>query len=147
MVLRFYPAFIEQDEGDTPESGYGVVFPDLPGCTSGGDTIQQAAENAAEALALHVEGMFDGRNTVPDPSAPDAPLPDWIEQVPGTIVARVLVPVEMPGRSLRTNVTLDAGLLARLDAAAAAEGMSRSGFIARAVRKRLPATTAGQNGR
>jgi metal-responsive CopG/Arc/MetJ family transcriptional regulator len=48
-----------------------------------------------------------------------------------------LVPVEMPGRSVRTNITLDEGLLARLDAAATAEGMSRSGFIAQAVRDRL----------
>ena len=56
--------------------------------------------------------------------------------VPARIVARVLVPVELPGRFVRTNITLDTALLARLDAGAAA-GMSRSGFIAEAVRARL----------
>ena len=49
----------------------------------------------------------------------------------------MLVPVELPGRFVRTNITLDTALLARLDAAAAAAGMSRSGFIAEAVRARL----------
>jgi predicted RNase H-like HicB family nuclease len=137
MALRYYPALIEQDEGDTPDAGYGVVFPDLPGCTSGGDTVQDAAVNAAEVLALHIEGMLEDGGRIPEPSPLDAPLPDWLADVPGTIAARVLVPVEMPGRSVRTNITLDEGLLARLDAAATAQGMSRSGFIAQAVRERL----------
>jgi predicted RNase H-like HicB family nuclease len=137
MVLRYYPALIVQDEGDGPDAGYGAVFPDLPGCTSAGATVQDAATNAAEALAGHVDVTLDAGEDIPPPSSPDAPLPDWLEVVPGRIAARVLVPVDMPGRSVRTNITLDEGLLARLDAAATAEGMSRSGFIAQAVRERL----------
>ena len=141
MVLRYYPALIVQDEGDDPDAGYGVVFPDLPGCTSSGDTVQETATNAAEALAGHVDVTLDAGEDIPLPSSPDAPLPDWLQAAPGKIVAHVLVPVEMPGRSVRTNITLDEGLLARLDAAAAAEGMSRSEFIAQAVRDRLRVPT------
>lgn len=137
MVLRYYPALIVQDEGDGPDAGYGVVFPDLPGCTSSGDSVQEAATNAAEALAGHVDVTLDAGEDIPPPSSPDAPLPDWLQAALGKIAAHVLVPVEMPGRSVRTNITLDEGLLARLDAAATAEGMSRSGFIAQAVRDRL----------
>ncbi len=137
MPLRFYPAIISQDPNDTPDDGYGVVFPDLPGCVSGGNTIQEAARNAAEALALHVEGMTEEGFAIPDPSPPDVPLPDWLANAPGKIAAMVLVPVEMPGRTVRANITLDEGLLARLDAAAAAQGTSRSGYIAQAVRARL----------
>lgn len=139
MGLRFYTACIEGD--DTP--GFSVFFPDLPGCISAGDTVQEAATNATEALALHIEGMVESGQPIPEPSAPDDPLPDWLtpdpDDAPSRIVARVLVPVEMPGRSVRTNITVDEGLLARLDAAAAAAGMSRSGFIAEAVRIRLRA--------
>lgn len=47
----YYVAVIERGK-----SGIGVFFPDVPGCTSGGDTLRDAAENAAEALALHLEG-------------------------------------------------------------------------------------------
>ena len=40
--------------GDGADDGYGVVFPDLPDCTSAGDTRVEAAMQAAEALAGHI---------------------------------------------------------------------------------------------
>ena len=132
MSLHDSPACVEAAE----DGGCGGFFPDLPGCISGGDTVQQAAANAAEALSLHIALQAGDRDPIPPASAPDAPLPAWLAAVPARIVARVLVPVELPGgRFVRTNIPLDAALLARLDAAAA--GMSRSGFIAEAVRARL----------
>ncbi len=135
MGLQFFPALIDK-QADTD---FGVVFPDLPGCVTTGEIVQEAAINAAEVLALHIEGMAEDGLPVPQPSAPDAPLPEWLADVPGPVVAKVLVPVEMPGRIVRANITLDAALLGRLDAAAAAQGLSRSGFIAEAVRERLRA--------
>lgn len=131
-MLAFYPACIE-----AASDGFSVFFPDLPGCISAGATVQEAGVHAAEALDLHLAGMAEDGEAPPPPSAPDAPLPDWLADEPGDIVARVLVPVELPGRSVRTNITLDEGLLGRLDAAAKSEGTSRSGFIAEAVRDRL----------
>jgi predicted RNase H-like HicB family nuclease len=136
-MLRFYPALIGQDETDGPGDGYGVVFPDFPGCTSAGETVQDAATMAAEALAGHVEVMAEAREPIPEPSSPDAPLPEWLADAPGRTVATVLVPVELPGRAVRVNITLNEGLLARLDKAAGAEGETRSGYIAQAVRERL----------
>jgi predicted RNase H-like HicB family nuclease len=134
MVLRFYPAQITQDEDSA--GGYGVVFADFPGCTSFGETVQAAADAATEALALHVEGMAEERLPFPQPSGP-LDVPEWLAEAPGRVVTTVMVPVEVPGRSVRANVTLDEGLLSRLDSAAAAAGTSRSGFIAEAVRERL----------
>ena len=95
MRLHDYPACIEAAE----DGGFGVFFPDLPGCISGGDTVQQAAVNAAEALSLHIAGLAEDRDPIPPASAPDAPLPAWLAAVPARIVARVLVPVELPGGS------------------------------------------------
>ena len=136
-MRRFYSALIGQDVGDGPGDGYGVVFPDFPGCVSAGETVQQAAEMAEEALSLHVEGMFEDGEPLPEPSPPDAPLPDWLADAPGKTVATVLIPVEVPGRTVRVNISLDEGLLARLDRAAAATGETRSGLIARAVREAI----------
>jgi predicted RNase H-like HicB family nuclease len=133
-MLRYYPALIVQDTDDGPDDGYGVIFPDLPGCTSAGDTVQEAGVRAVEAAELHIEGMVADGEPLPEPSPPDAPLPNWLADVPCRIVARVLVPVEIPGRAVRINISLDEGLLARLDRAAAARGETRSGLIARAVR-------------
>ena len=48
--------------------GYGVFFPDLPGCTSFGSTVEEAQENAKEALELHIYGMEQDGETLPTPS-------------------------------------------------------------------------------
>ncbi|ARW10046.1 hypothetical protein S101447_00944 [Acetobacter ascendens] len=44
-----YPIVIEPG---TETTSYGVIFPDLPGCFSAGDTLDQAVKNASEAAAL-----------------------------------------------------------------------------------------------
>jgi predicted RNase H-like HicB family nuclease len=67
---RTYLAFIHKD----PDSSFGVTFPDLLGCTSGGDTFDDAREMAREALMLHLEGMADGGEYIPPPCSPDAAL-------------------------------------------------------------------------
>jgi predicted RNase H-like HicB family nuclease len=134
---RFYRALIIQDEGDLPEDGYGVVFPDLPGCTSGGDTIEEAYEHAFEALALHIEGMSEEGLALPEPTPFNGAMPQWLEDVAGRIERAVLVPVKIPGRAIRISITMDKGLLGRLDAMAAASGDTRSGYIAEAVRRRM----------
>ncbi len=137
MMIPLRRALIVQDEGDEPRYGYGVVFPDLPGCTTSGDTVEEAYEHAFEALALHIDGMVEEGASLPAPSPFNAPLPDWLADVPGKIERIILVPVRLPGRAMRISVTMDKGLLARLDAIAAASGETRSGYIARAVRERI----------
>jgi predicted RNase H-like HicB family nuclease len=137
LETRFYRALIVQDEADEAEDGYGVVFPDLPGCTSSGETVEQAYEHAFEALALHVEGMIEEGATLPEPTPFNAPLPHWLAGAPGRIERTVLVPVKLPGRAMRISITMDKGLLARLDTVAATRGETRSGYIAQAVRERM----------
>jgi predicted RNase H-like HicB family nuclease len=90
MRIRHYPAIIEGDA----KTGYSVFFPDLPGCTSGGDTLEEAELNAKEALAGHIALMAEGGEKLPRPSRLDD-LPDPIE--PEVVeVSRLLVLVELP---------------------------------------------------
>ncbi len=49
-----YPIFIHKDES----SAYGVIVPDLPGCFSAGDTVEEAVHNAHEAIECHLEGLL-----------------------------------------------------------------------------------------
>jgi predicted RNase H-like HicB family nuclease len=57
--MAHYIAIIE-DAG--PYTAIGVWFPDLPGCTSAGDDIDDALRNAPEALELYVAALQeDGR--------------------------------------------------------------------------------------
>ena len=132
MALGYYRALLIQDEGDGPENGYGVVFPDLPGCTSAGDTRMQAAKQAAEALELHIAGMIEDGQELPSPSDVGSPLPDWLDEA-SHVAGEVLVPVELPGKVVRANITVDEALLARIDGVARATGNTRSGFLAEAA--------------
>ena len=59
-----FPAIFEP--GDT--AGYTVTFPDLPGCITEGDTLEEAFAMAKEALELHVYGMEADHDPIPEPS-------------------------------------------------------------------------------
>ena len=56
-----FPAHIFKDT-----DSYGVRFPDVPGCFSCGDSIEEALNNAAEALSLHLEGFIEDGTPVPE---------------------------------------------------------------------------------
>ena len=89
MPVRHYPAIVEGDA----ESGYSVFFPDLPGCTSGGDTLQEAALNAEEGLAAHIALMLGAGESVPAPSSlDDLPRPIEADVVE---VSRLLVRIDV----------------------------------------------------
>ena len=60
-----YPIGIET--GDSKHA-YGVVVPDLPGCFSAGDNLDEALSNAREAILLHLEGLLDDGQAFPRPS-------------------------------------------------------------------------------
>jgi predicted RNase H-like HicB family nuclease len=60
--MAHYIAIIE-DAG--PDHAIGVWFPDLPGCTSAGDDIDEALRNAPEALELYVEGLLEDGQPLP----------------------------------------------------------------------------------
>jgi predicted RNase H-like HicB family nuclease len=64
VVMAHYIAVIE-DAG--PDHAVGVWFPDLPGCTSAGDDIDEALRNAPEALELYAESFETDGKTMPRP--------------------------------------------------------------------------------
>jgi len=128
--MRYYPAEIITDDG----SGYGVIFPDFPGCVTAGDTVEQAFARAGEALQFHIEGMLEDGNPIPKPSRP-APAKDRSRQK--DYYATILVPARLPSPSKRVNITIDSDLLEAIDATARAQGMTRSGFLAQAARLRI----------
>ncbi len=127
-MVRYYPAIIEQ-----AKDGCGVFFPDLPGCTSAGRSLQDAACNAEQALQAHIDLTVEHGEALPLPSELDHVVVDLDVKE----VGRVLVRVELPGRSVRVNITLPEELLSAVDRYAARTGHTRSGLFAQAVRERL----------
>jgi predicted RNase H-like HicB family nuclease len=58
-----YVAIVEEEPG----KAVGLWFPDLPGCFSAGDTLDEAMLNAREALAAYVQTLRDGDQPLPAP--------------------------------------------------------------------------------
>ena len=63
----FYPAvFTPEDDG-----GYSVAFPDLDGCFTQGETIEDAYKMAFDALGLAIDFLESEKHTIPSPSTPN----------------------------------------------------------------------------
>lgn len=129
-----YVAFIHKD----PDSIYGVSFPDVPGCISAGDTLDEVTRNAVEALSGHVRWLESDGDPVPSPRSVDEIMadPDLAEDRAGAIIAAIPLVRDL-GSTTRINVSLDLGLLEAIDSEARQRGQTRSAFIASAVRKEL----------
>lgn len=114
------------------QHAFGVVVPDLPGCFSAGDTLDQALDNVSEAIELWLEMVIDDGGAVPEPRSitehrANPEFADWIWAVVNVDFAALSNKVE------RVNITLPRRILRRIDAAARQAGESRSAYIARRV--------------
>ena len=124
---------------DGEPAAYGVVVPDLPGCTSAGETVEAAYRNAIEAVRLWVEDALQEGEKLPRPRSMLEIMTDPEARVPlGGGAALMIVPVlRDAGRPAKANVSLDAGMLEVFDDAAREHGLSRSAFIASATREKI----------
>lgn len=129
-----YHALIDGEHG-----GYGVVFPDLPGCTAMGETLEAALDAAAEALRAWVEATEAQGGTVPEATSPDALRrdPEVIEALGGGAALASVLLVRGLGRPVKANLSLDSGVLAAIDAAAARLHITRSALVERLALERL----------
>lgn len=130
--MRPYIALIHKDQG----SDFGVSFPDLPGCVTAGKTLDDARELALEALVLHLEGMSEDGEAIPEPSSLEAIMS--IRENREAVAYLVDVP-KISIRAVRINVTLPADVLDEIDSFAQSHGLSRSGFLALAAKKMMAA--------
>ncbi len=124
---------------DGKKGAYGVVVPDLPGCTSAGKTLDDAHRNAIEAVRLWVDDANGSGEELPRPRTLEALRADpavAAALAEGAVIT--IVPVLRDfGRSVRANLSFDAGLLDAIDEAADAHGLTRSAFIATAAREKI----------
>ena len=67
--MPHYVAIVEDAGRDR---AIGLWFPDLPGCFSAGDTVDEALVNATEALSLYAESLAKEGRTLPAPRSVDA---------------------------------------------------------------------------
>lgn len=135
-VMSYYPAFIHYEV----DHAHSVFFPDLPGCYSAGDTLDEAFANAREALAFHIEGLREDKLTIPKPSSLDAlkKNAEFGEDFANENVTLIRVPLlENKVKPKRINISLNPTLINAIDQAAKEQGMTRSAFLASAALQHL----------
>lgn len=132
MKLK-YPVAIETGDETT---AFGVVVPDLPGCFSAGDTLDEAVENIKEAISLWIETVLDDDGTVPAPGQ----LSDHVKNQEFTGWLWAVVEVDgalLDDHSERVNISMPRRILSRIDRYAIAHGETRSGFLVNAALERI----------
>ena len=68
MEIRYLIAI----EWGTATTAHGVAVPDLPGCFSAGDTLDEALANAKKAILFHLEELREAGLALPEPSTLEA---------------------------------------------------------------------------
>lgn len=116
---------------------YGASFPDFPGATTAAGDLDTLYRKAGEVLTFHVSGMVEDGDAIPAVRTLDELRRDtaFREDAEGAMIA--LIDVELPGKAVRVNISIEEHLLRRIDRAAEAAGESRSGFLAQAAKARL----------
>lgn len=123
-----YPIAIEPGSHTT---AWGVVVPDLPGCFSAGDTLEEAMVQAEEAITTWMEARMDAGEDIPSPSSIES-LQAHHPEFDGWMWALVKIdPAVLDETIERVNISLPRRVLHRLDVLARRAGETRSGFIAR----------------
>lgn len=116
---------------------YGISFPDLPGCIAVGDSLDEVLDRGAAAAAAYIDSLIEDGEPVPmlrtlDQLKADPSFREDAED--GMIVG---LPMDLPGRAVRVNISLDENLVAAVDRAASRAGLSRSAFLAAAAKAKL----------
>ena len=109
---------------------YGVTVPNLPGCVSAGDTLEEAFANVHEAILGHLDVMVEDGQPIPEPN-------DTVPQLaPGQMIGAVkinLADLDALRETVRLNISIARRALERIDEAAKLAGTTRSGFLTMAA--------------
>ena len=109
---------------------FGVTVPDLPGCFSVGDSIEEAIDNAHEAIMLYIEDIMADGESIPLPTQ-IVDMTDFYPDEGTALLAYIDVDLEpVLGPAKRINITIRPAMLQIIDIRAKARGMNRSEYLA-----------------
>jgi predicted RNase H-like HicB family nuclease len=120
--MTHYIALVHKD----PDSAFGVQFPDIPGCFSAADNMDDLISNATEALSLWAEDEVP-----PQPRSHEAILSDkdiTAELASGAFLISVPL-VTNDTRVVSANISLERGVMKAIDEAAKRRKLTRSAFF------------------
>jgi antitoxin HicB len=90
---------LEKEEG----GGWLIVFPDLPGCMSDGETPEEAIANGRDAVSTWIKAAREAGREVPRPG--ELPSGKFIARIPRSLHARLTARAKQEGVSMNTLVS------------------------------------------
>jgi predicted RNase H-like HicB family nuclease len=123
------PVVIHKDEA----SVYGVTVPDVPGCYSWGDTIEEAMKNVRAAVYSHVETLLTLNEPVDIKASKIEDLKDDDEFAGGVWALVDIDLAKLDAKPERINISLPRFVLSKIDSFAESRHETRSGLISRAT--------------
>ena len=84
--------------------GYLIEFPDLPGCMSDGETIEETIKNGHDALACWMVAANKVGRKIPQPGELEKQSGKWVQRVPKSIHLQLIEKAREEGVSLNTLV-------------------------------------------
>lgn len=105
-----YPVVLHTDD----QAHYGVAVPDIPGCFSAGEGIDEAMENVQQAIAGHFEILAESHSPIPEPGR----ISEHQKNVDYADGIWAFVDIDITpylGKAERINITLPQQLLYRID--------------------------------
>ncbi|MHB8285891.1 MAG: type II toxin-antitoxin system HicB family antitoxin [Caulobacteraceae bacterium] len=120
-------------------SGYRAKFPDLASLTVGAPGLVQLLRDARTSLLRELASRENAGEDWPPATSMDV-----LRQGAEAGALLMLIDVQVDDTPIRVNISIGERLLQRLDEAAGAQDMSRSGFIASAVRRQLEYTAGAE---
>lgn len=116
------------------DSVYGATVPDVPGCYSWGDTIDDAIRNAREAVYSHFEAVATDGGAIDELRPSNIESLAAEEEFVGAIWALVDIDISrLDTRPARINISVPRFVLKKIDTYADARHETRSGFLSRAA--------------
>ena len=128
--MNYYIAVVHKDQN----SAYGVYFPDVRGCFSAADDMDDVIPNAVEALSLYGEDSVLGAPRSIEQVRADS---DVTADLAGGAFLVAVPFIENEAKVVRANITMEQGLLKAIDRAAKDRKVTRSAFLAQAARREI----------
>src|SRR3990167_2525768 len=105
-----YPVVIHKDK----DSDFGVMVPDIPGCSSAGSSYDEALNNVIDAIECHLEGLLMDNESIPV----GASIDHWISDNSFKDGVWAFVDIDLSlisGNAKRVNITMPERILNLID--------------------------------
>ncbi len=134
-MKSYIAAFLPESDG-----GYSVLFPDLPGCQTCGDSMQEAFSMAVDALDGFLRTLADDNDPIPDPSDM-AEVPQKLAELchecgielPDSSLLQLVPAPDLNLSTVRISISLRKYALDMIDRKAKEAGMTRGAFLVEAA--------------